>query len=282
MTPPTTIEFQRPIREANAALRRGGDRLIVPLVIVGLLSVAATRFIQFASPRHAFLIEWIEALAIRPILDGVAEVVVVARFLRWDGDVQMGGSDVVRVLRYTGMARTLFGYAVRLYGSLAFATVIVVALLAERAVLRNLFPSLQSMSRAGWEYFIWFQVLYLLWWVVMSQYQLALPFLAISRGSALDLLRESSVRSRSFRWTLAKFSAVQFLCAGVISTTLLHVLRLHYPATHPVSVGAAIVVAIFDAAISTWFLVVRTGIALQVCGGLVPTVPSLPETETLA
>ena len=110
----------------------------------------------------------------------------------------------------------------------------------------------------------------------MSRYQLALPFLAISEGSNVNVCRESAIRSRGFRGSLVIFALAQLLCGGMLSATLLYGLRLHFRLYDPISIGAGAVAVLCNAIVMSWFLLVRTGVALQVFGRMPPAERQVP------
>jgi len=270
------------IELANAGLRRSPVEFCLPLVAVGVGTSVAEVVVHRVLGQGAAL--WIGLLPVLGcvVANYVAELLVATMYL----DLSSAGGPSLgrawRAVRYKGAGRVMWGLFVRYLGwgvVIGLATIVMSAvIIAATAVVRVAGSEVSGVAAVagGASHTVLWAVLFpLLFALVYSRYLFVIPVVAIAGESGgQELIHDSELRTRLVRGTAILLAFAESLPTMVIYVTQ----RLAFgglDAYHGSRVGAGVVGSLIAGCCMTWFVLVRTGLAVQLLEQ-VPLVSRLP------
>jgi len=270
------LDVRSAIRESTTAFRRFPVLLCLPVVSIGLANWGLGSLIYPStgkSPSSLLPLIMVFAMGYLVFIS-VAEVLTAAMYLRAREGVEPSLKQTDEVVRYRGLF-PLMGKLLLLYLALG----LLLGVICGVAVFVIMFASTlihiahQSSSgigvAAGGIGRIGIAIGMAVFLVMWSRYMFVLPMLAIARSAGPDFLNECVRRAKPV-WR----TAIWVQLAAGLPMILVIVIRSptwwHLTPPHAVRVTAKLILLLIEQCFAAWFILVKTGLALQLMPAYLP------------
>jgi hypothetical protein len=273
------LDVRPAVREANEVFRRFPVRISFLPVLLGLLTSTTTMWtqpdLQYREDKHiffyflcfvfgGFVLFWINCFT---------EVVVSTMYLRAREGEEPGTKQLGEALHYRGFASLAWGLLLRCLGwwlllGLAFGVVLLFAGIFTEAANTGPTNSIGATAGGiGHGIAIVIGAIVVVPFVIVAtlifcRYMFLFPMLSIERASRRGFLDECVRRTKQI-W---KTAAVVMLAGGIPALLISGMQSLawkHMTPPHGVRIAVEVAGAILTGCFTAWFILVKTGLAMQ-------------------
>ena len=258
-----SLDVRQAIREANDVFNRFPVRMCLPTIVFGLVSYAVTAHLKPGV--HLYWLFILPVLFGTFVLNSFAEVVVSSMCLRAREGTEPSGEQVGEALHYRGFASLIWGLILRYLG---WALVLCLMLMVAGALFFGVMALVGELAHNGAgsasgaveiAHGVAIAGGILIAATIFCRYIFVFPMFAIAGASGPGFLGDCVGRTMR-AWKTATLvlllgTAPAFIPAGVELLVWKHLTAPHLAVQLP---GA-----LFTACYTTWFISVKTGLAVQ-------------------
>jgi hypothetical protein len=272
------LDVRAAIRDANGVFGHFPARICLPLVSLCLLSTLVGEWIRPDKPSLenllSYLVGLIVILFISFWLNCYVGVVVSSMYLRAREGEEPGAKQLREALQYRGFASVAGGLFLRYLGWGGLLGLVFGVLLLFAGIFSNIAKGGGSTSRigataggVGHVFDIIIGVIVVVGFILIAtrifcRYMFIFPMFAIVRGGDRGFLDECTARTEEV-W---KTAAVVLFTGAIPGSLIIGIERLtwkYLTPPHGVHVVIQLIGAVLIGCYTTWFILVKTGLAMQ-------------------